>query len=143
MSRICGPFVLCKKLTTGPENPANTWGGVHMLKKLCVTAVVAAMAIPAMASAGGQGKYYHGAYGPTGNQIVVSCFRGPWREVIWDRPNAVFIDTLVSVGYDFSTAQAIGERVCRDITLVGNPGALKHTMEQIYYDRASHRKHNY
>ena len=114
-----------------------------MFIKFCTAAITAAMIVPAMASAGGGHKHHHGAYGPTGNQIVVSCYRGPWNEVIWDRPNAVFIDTLVSVGYDYSTAQAIGERVCRDQNLVGNPGALKATMEQIWYDRASHRKHNF
>ncbi|KIN70892.1 hypothetical protein Z945_3356 [Sulfitobacter noctilucae] len=117
-----------------------------MFIKICsiAIAIATAVSLPAMANAGGGAKHHHhGAYGPTGHQIVVSCFRGPWKEVIWDRPNAVFIDSLVSVGYDFSTAQAIGERVCRDQRLVGNPAALKTTMERIWYDRASHRKHNY
>lgn len=115
-----------------------------MFKKACAAILAAAVIAPVAAAAGSKHHHYHhGAYGPTGHQIVVSCFRGPWKEVIWDRPNAVFIDTLVSVGYDFSTAQAIGERVCRDDRLVGDPAALKATMEKIWYDRASHRRHNY
>jgi hypothetical protein len=63
--------------------------------------------------------------------------------VIWDRPNAVFVDTLVAVGYDFSTAHAIAERICRDRNLVGNPEGLKAAMERIFADPSSHRKHNY
>ncbi len=101
------------------------------------------MGLPAMA--GGARYEYHnyGSYGPTGNVIVVSCYRGPWKEVIWDRPNPVFIDSLVSVGYDFSTATSIAERICRDQGLVGNSAALKANMERIWSDPASHRRHNY
>ena len=113
-----------------------------MKKTIVLAALCAALAAPAFA--GGKHKHRdHGAYGPTGHKIVVSCFRGPWTEVIWDRPNAVFIDSLVSVGYDFSTAHAIGERICRDKALVGDSEALKATMRQIYNDRASHRRHNH
>lgn len=114
-----------------------------MIKNLGVAAVIAAMGLPAMAGGNAHGHHNYGAYGPTGNQIVVSCYRGPWKEVIWDRPNAVFVDSLVSVGYDFSTAAAIAERVCRDQTLVGNPGALKANMENIWHQPGSHRRHNY
>lgn len=47
-------------------------------------------------------------------QIRISCYRGPLREVIWDRPNAVFIDDLVQIGYSLSEASWLAERVCRD-----------------------------
>jgi hypothetical protein len=47
------------------------------------------------------------------------------------------------VGYDFSTAHAIAERICRDNALVGNPEGLKAEMERIFADPSSHRKHNY
>ena len=114
-----------------------------MMKKAIAIAVMAALAGPAMAGGKKHKDYNYGAYGPTGHQIVVSCYRGPWREVIWDRPNAVFVDTLVSVGYDYSTASAIATRVCRDQSLVGNPGAMGATMRQIWRDPASHRRHNY
>lgn len=112
-----------------------------MFKKLFAISVVAAMAMPAMVTANGKASN-HGAYGETGNLIVVSCYRGPWKDVIWDRPNAIFVDTLVSVGYDFPTAHAIGQRVCRDESLVGVPGALKAAMEQIWQNRPAHRTRN-
>ena len=116
-----------------------------MMKKIVLAAAVAAMAVPAAADHKRHTtySYHYGDYGPSGNRIVVSCWRGPWQEVIWDRPNAVFVDTLVSVGYDYSTADAIATRICRDPNLVGRPGALKATMERIWADPGSHRRHNY
>lgn len=63
--------------------------------------------------------------------VTVSCFRGPWTEVIWDRPNPIFIDSLVSAGYSFSEAQAIGERVCRDASTVDRPDRAVQVMHQI------------
>tara|TARA_R110002049_G_scaffold140930_5_gene302332 strand:- start:60145 stop:60489 length:345 start_codon:yes stop_codon:yes gene_type:complete len=113
-----------------------------MIRKSILAAVVGAMALPAVA--GGTKHHYHnyGTYGPTGNVIVVSCYRGPWNEVIWDRPNPVFVDSLVAVGYDFSTASAIAERVCKDQALVGDEAGLKANMERIWRDPSSHRRHN-
>jgi hypothetical protein len=64
-------------------------------------------------------------------QVTVSCFRGPWTEVIWDRPNAVFIDSLVNAGYTFPEAHAIGERVCRDESTVDRPERAVQVMHQI------------
>lgn len=55
------------------------------------------------------------------SKITISCFRGPLRVVAWDRPNAVFIDDLVQLGYSRPEAHAIGERVCRDEYGVYNP----------------------
>ena len=72
--------------------------------------------------------------------ITVSCFRGPWEAVIWDRPNAVFIESLVAVGYEYEKAHAIAERVCRDEALVNNSEGLRSTMLQIYSDSASERR---
>ncbi|MGH1469505.1 MAG: hypothetical protein ACRBBP_11655 [Bdellovibrionales bacterium] len=57
--------------------------------------------------------------------ITVSCYRGPWEEVIVDRPNPIFIDTLMLNGYSIATATAIATRVCTDQELVGNLGAMK------------------
>ena len=80
----------------------------------------------------------------SGDTMVVSCFRGPWKDVIWDRPNANFIDSLVTFGYDYPTAHAIGERVCRDERLVGNLEAMKAEMVRIYREspraRTGHRQ---
>lgn len=64
-------------------------------------------------------------------QVTISCFRGPWQEVIWDRPNPVFIDSLVNVGYSFFEAQAIGERLCRDPSTVDQPERAVQVMNQI------------
>lgn len=63
--------------------------------------------------------------------ITVSCFRGPFTEVIWDRPNPVFIDSLVRAGYTFPEAHAIGERVCRDPSTVDRPDAAVQVMYNI------------
>lgn len=63
--------------------------------------------------------------------IVVSCYRGPWSDVIWDRPNAVFIDSLREAGYSILQATTIGDAVCQDPELVSNPDGLKATMLDI------------
>lgn len=63
--------------------------------------------------------------------VTVSCFRGPWEDVIWDRPNPAFIDSLVNVGYTFPEAHAIAERVCRDPDTVGRPDAIVAVMSRI------------
>jgi hypothetical protein len=63
--------------------------------------------------------------------ITISCFRGPSSNVIWDRPNAVFIEDLVKIGYSYQKAHAIGERVCRDEYGVSNPEYLKSTLIEI------------
>lgn len=56
--------------------------------------------------------------------ITVSCFRGPWREVIIDQPNQVFIDSLIAAGYSSAQAYGIGMAICRDQASVGNSGRL-------------------
>lgn len=53
--------------------------------------------------------------------IQIACFRGPWREIIWDRAEVGFTDSLVAYGYSFAEADAIGTRVCRDPDGVDNP----------------------
>ena len=67
-----------------------------------------------------------------GNTLIVSCFRGPWGDVIWDRPNSNFIDSLIDFGYDYPTAHAIAERICRDDHLVGNKEGMAAEMIRIY-----------
>ncbi|MDK3019028.1 hypothetical protein [Pseudodonghicola flavimaris] len=69
-----------------------------------------------------------------GNTMIVSCFRGPWKDVIWDRPNSNFIDSLIDFGYDYPNAHAIAERICRDDRLVNNKEAMKAEMIRIYYE---------
>lgn len=105
------------------------------MKKLLLSAIVlAGIAAPAVA-----GTAY--AYKFTDHTIYVSCFRGPWKEVIWDRPNAKFVDSLVNLGYDYPTSHAIAERVCRDDDLVFNKDGLKAEMKRIYAESPEYRKH--
>ena len=51
--------------------------------------------------------------------------------MIWDRPEPVFTESLVAVGYDYANAYAIANRICRDPALVDNNAALKAAMEDI------------
>lgn len=68
----------------------------------------------------------HSHSGPTiKQQVRIVCFRGPTSETIWDKPRAVFIDDLVTLGYDFSEASAIANLICTDATAVGQPELLK------------------
>jgi len=57
-------------------------------------------------------------------QVTVSCYRGPWVDVIWDRPNAIFIETLTGIGLSSEKALAIGTIVCRDERIVGDEAAM-------------------
>ena len=75
--------------------------------------------------------------------VTVSCFRGPWQEVIWDRPEPVFIDSLVAAGYTFPEAHAISERVCRDSGGVDNPGHSRAVLAQIFRDSPPHATHQH
>jgi hypothetical protein len=63
--------------------------------------------------------------------VVVSCYRGPWKVVIWDHSNAEFIDSLMANGYGVATASAIADKVCRDERLVGDPDAMKAETERL------------
>jgi len=72
--------------------------------------------------------------------VTVSCFRGPWEEVIWDRPEPVFVDSLVNAGYTYPEAHSMAERVCRDSTGVGNPENLRATMLGIIANEPPNRR---
>lgn len=61
----------------------------------------------------------------SGPQIVVACYRGPWNEVIWDRALPEFYDSLRAAGFSPGTADAIGNRICRDERLVGRPEVMR------------------
>ena len=63
--------------------------------------------------------------------ITISCFRGPTVDVIWDRPNAVFIEDLVRLGYTYPEAHSIGERICRDEYGVRDSGHMKSSLLEI------------
>ena len=113
-----------------------------MKTSIVIAAFAAALSSPAWAHGANNTHHHPHLDRPHVHErtvIEVSCFRGPWKAVIWDRPNSTFVDSLVSAGYTFATAHAIAERVCRDDRLVNNPGALKATRERMFHDAASHR----
>ena len=63
--------------------------------------------------------------------VVASCYRGPLKQVIWDRPNAIFVESLTSVGYRHAEAYAIAEQVCRNQDLVDRPEAMSKEVRRI------------
>lgn len=63
--------------------------------------------------------------------ITISCYRGPWNDVIWDKPNAVFLDALTRIGYTHPEAYAIGRRVCRDEYGLRDHEYLKSTLRRL------------
>ncbi len=68
----------------------------------------------------------HAHSGPTTTaQIRIDCYRGPWKETIWDHPRGAFIDDLMLIGYDYANASAIAYRICRDVRTSGNPPAMQ------------------
>ena len=69
--------------------------------------------------------------GTSGNAITISCYRGLSSKVIWDRPNAVFVEDLVHFGYTYPQAHAIAERVCRDEYGVSRPDYMRTSLLQI------------
>ena len=74
---------------------------------------------------------HSGSVSARGNTIVVSCYRGPQKVVYWDRANPAFYDSLRAAGYSASTSQAIGDRICRDQSLVDNLEAMKAEVSRI------------
>lgn len=63
--------------------------------------------------------------------IQIACFRGPWQEIIWDRPEVSFTDDLVAYGYSEADALAIGTRICRDPQGVTDPAHMVGVLQQI------------
>lgn len=63
--------------------------------------------------------------------ITISCYRGPSQTVAWDRPNSVFIEDLIQLGYSRAEASVIGEHICRDEYGVRNPSHQRAQLRQI------------
>lgn len=59
-----------------------------------------------------------------GSDILVSCYRGPWNQVIWDRANPEFIASLEANGMAPVEARVIADSICRDPRLVNNPDEM-------------------
>lgn len=83
-------------------------------------ALAALLTAPTLASAHGHAV-----------RIGIECFRGPWQEIIWDRPEVGFTDDLVAYGYSFAEAEAIGTRVCRDPAGRDDPQHMVNVVQHI------------
>ena len=94
------------------------------MRLLSLTAA-ALLALPGVASA----HSHRQAVQPV--TIQIACFRGPWREIIWDRAEVSFTDDLVAAGYSLTQAEAIGTRICRDPQGVENPQYLVGVLQGI------------
>ena len=90
--------------------------------------------IPTLAPTPASAHARHGQAGAERVTIRIDCFRGPWHEIIWDRPEVNFTDDLVSYGYSFAEAEAIGYRVCRDPQGVDDPDYLVGTLRGLLRD---------
>ena len=69
------------------------------MTRMIIAAFCGAAALAAANSASAYSYDYHTAVQRV--VVTVSCYRGPWDDVIWDRPNPVFVDSLVSASYSF------------------------------------------
>ncbi|KEO52906.1 hypothetical protein [Thioclava pacifica] len=71
------------------------------------------------------------ACGPVRKQpIHIDCFRGPWRETIWDHPQGSFVNDLVKFGYDYGDAMGIATDICKNVDLVGDAEGLRRALIQ-------------
>lgn len=73
----------------------------------------------------------HRLQASAGTSIIVSCYRGPKKLVYWDRANPEFYDSLRAAGFSAPTAHAIGNRICRDQSLVDNLEAMKDEVRRV------------
>lgn len=101
------------------------------MKKIALAAALVA-GFATGAAADGHGGWGGGGYGygkttttyAPSAKIVVSCYRGPYRnKVKWDKPNPVFIKSLVAAGYSHSRAKSIAWSVCRNPAYINNLGS--------------------
>lgn len=102
--------------------------GVTNMKLRAIAGTV--LALSCLAAAGALAEYPTKP-GSNPNTITISCYRGPTTDVIWDRPNTVFVDDLVKVGYTYPQAYAIAETVCRDEYGVHQPEYQKTSLREI------------
>lgn len=108
------------------------------MTKFAIAAVAAALlALPGVAPT----SAHAGSTKADVGKIAIACFRGPWRQVIWDHAEASFVDDLVAVGYDYPTAEAIGAHICRDKDTVGKPDAMREALIKALNSSAYARRH--
>ncbi len=90
------------------------------MKKTIICSLVAGLAVPLTTATIAFGAPSHPESSPKGT-INISCYRGALKNTVaWDRPNAVFVEDLITYGYTWEQAHSIGQRVCRDEWGVGD-----------------------
>lgn len=102
-----------------------------MRKCIFAAAALAGMVVLPVTEVSAQSRTLPSPTDSDASRITISCFRGIVKDVIWDRPNAVFVDDLTQLGYSYPTAHAIAERVCRDEYGVRNPEHQAATLLEI------------
>jgi len=104
-----------------------------MFKKstACLVALAAFGSITMATVAPVQADGNHGHATLSQRTITVKCARYISKSVIWDRAMPKFLDDLHAYGYSLEEARAIGERVCRDESGVGNKPVMAQTMQNI------------
>lgn len=110
-----------------------------MKTSLLVAGLLSAVTLFGASSVSAERKAKPTMPGTSGAEWIISCYRGPWEAVAWDKPNAVFLDDLVEYGYSQTQAMAIGRRVCRDEYGIGNEEYLKATLLRIIAEQPPRR----
>lgn len=113
--------------------------GVKMRTKLILAGLVSAATVVLATTGVAERKAKPTQPGTSGPEWIISCYRGPFTAVAWDRPNAVFVDDLIEYGYTPTQAIAIGKRVCRDEWGVHNEEYLKQTLLRIISEQPPKR----
>jgi len=104
----------------------------HLLSALAVASAVTALSV---ADAKAKRKPFPAQPGMTGVEFVISCYRGPFSAVAWDRPNAIFLDELVEYGYNQEEVIMIVKRVCRDEYGVRNEDWMRDTLLRLLVEQ--------
>lgn len=102
-----------------------------MKSTILVAGMVTAATLMLVGSAMAERKSQPTRPGTSGPEWIISCYRGPFEAVAWDKPNAIFVDELVEYGYSPAQAMAIGRRICRDEYGVGDEDYLRSTLLRI------------
>jgi len=73
------------------------------------------------------------------SRITISCYRGWLADTVaWDRPNSVFVEDLVQLGYSRNRALAGGAHACRDEYGVNNPTHQRAQLVRILQEDPPH-----
>jgi len=102
--------------------------------KLTMLAAAGAAGLVALSAAAASAQSLPSRHDNDPMTVTVSCFRGLFEVVAWDRPNSVFVEDLVQLGYTRDHATVIGEQICRDEYGVRQPDHQRAQLRQILRD---------